>query len=302
MRTSFLVTAALLATTGCTTGDLAYDHTSNLTVDARGLAYTDDESAQLGMYSNTCAIDPDTAAIEEDVDVVEADDEVVDAHEGKALIANATGAKIYDPMGWDWGMDGDYELDFAAPSLQSAGFTADGVVLLDAFQGCNLTFHTDDARQMQLSAEVCDGAVLASSGDSDKVVVGFGGEALIADASGATIALGSADHVALAAADGLVFTAHGTELAAFDLDGVQQWTAELPGDAVALDTLGAHAAVMVAHAAGTGELVTFDATGAVSSSLVTPSPAIDVVGSDSGLEIAMVLPTEVHFFEVNDLN
>ena len=97
MRTSILLSTALLAAAGCTPGQLTFDHTADFGVDSRGVEYTDDESAQVGMNGVTCAIDPDTSNIEEDVDVVVDDDEIEDAFDGDALVVNGTGVTLYSP-------------------------------------------------------------------------------------------------------------------------------------------------------------------------------------------------------------
>lgn len=300
MRTSFLITAALLASTGCTPGDVAFDHTSSLQVAARGLEYTDDDSAQVGMYGNTCAVDPDTSSIGEDNDVVDDDDRVEDAFENKALIANGTGVRVYDPSAWSWDMDAG--ADFVAPSLQDSGFVSGGVVLLDAFQGCNLTFHTQTTAVVTVDTDACVGATLASNGAADTVALAVGGEALLADASGAVTTLGAASHVAIDADNALALAGSGSTLTAFDFEGAEQWSVELGGDITSLDMLGDRAAIMIAAMDGTGELVTVDATGAIGSSLVTPAPADAIVGSASGSELAMIVANTVHFFEAKSLD
>ena len=102
MRTLPLVSLALLAATGCTPGDLHYNHTGEYGVDARGVAYTDDDSAQVGMNGLTCAINPETSMIEEDVDVTDEDDQVVAAWQGEALVLDSEGVSHYDPASWTW--------------------------------------------------------------------------------------------------------------------------------------------------------------------------------------------------------
>ncbi|MCO4743488.1 MAG: hypothetical protein KC912_01785 [Proteobacteria bacterium] len=299
MRTAFLTSLALLATTGCTPGDLAFEHTADLSVDARGIAYTDDDSAQTGMSGVTCAIDPETGNIEEDVDVVDEDDQVVDAHDGEALVANSMGVAFYVP-----GMGNDsWEPDVLAPSLQDAGFTAGGTATLDAFQGCNLTFHTANASDVRISDDACVGAEVATSGNLDVVAVAANAEGFLVSQSGDRHNLGAASHVALDELENAAYTASGSTLSAFSLDGTERWSVELSGDVVDLDVLAGNAAVMVAHGNGSGELMTFSgATGELSSSLPTPTPSESIATSDSGREIAMILPFEVHFFDVKALD
>ena len=57
MRTSLITLLAMTAATGCATS-ADYAHTAEFYVQARGVAYTDDASAQVGMYGVTCAINP----------------------------------------------------------------------------------------------------------------------------------------------------------------------------------------------------------------------------------------------------
>ena len=79
----------------------------------------------------------------------------------------------------------------------------------------------------------------------------------------------------------------------------ERWNAVLPGNVVAIDVMKGSVAVMIALGNGTGELIVLDGiTGLETSNLTTPTPAEDVKVSPDGDTLAMVLPREVHFFNV----
>lgn len=290
MRTSLITLLAMTAATGCATS-ADYAHTAEFYVQARGVAYTDDASAQVGMYGVTCAINPSTGMIEEDVDIEDEDDDVKDSFDGDALIADSDSFTVYRPSG-GFGMG---NLDSVpVPGLQDVGFSADGIVSLAA-DGCAVDFHGLDV-QVSLG-EVCDTATLASHGSQARVAVLDGTTAHLVGSDGSVIALGAASDIAMG--DSTVYTASNDVVSAFDLDGTPLWSRSFDSTITDLTNMVDAAAVMMDTRQGYGEFLTLDSlTGEETSQMLTPTAARQVVVSQSGDELAMVLDEAIHFFNV----
>lgn len=291
----------LAGAAGCSTQAVTFEHQSELETNTRGVALLDDGlRGQAGMYGTTCRVNLTDASIGEDEDFSSEEELVVEGGtilgEPAVLVLSDLGAHLTYPNG-GFGVYDNYE----NPNVVDGAIYDEGIVVLlndGAVQWVN------DGVVTAVPAVIDSPAYGIAVTPSGTVFVGTSAGVITVDAGGtpSTVA-DAADIVVWDDVAGVLYTAtSGTPtLSGIELDGNVRWTTELSGNITAVDAMGplAQAAVMVENPSGTGELVTVDGfTGGVTSSLTTPGTAEALVMSGNGKSMALVLGSEVHFFNV----
>ena len=287
----------------CATPAVNFEHQSELAVASRGVALnTEGLDGIVGMFGTTCRVNVNDGSIGEDYNFPTEDEEVVDAAvlygDNAVLVISDMGAHVtYPDRVWDWGTD-----DFGGPGVLEGGITDDGVAML-AGDPCRVDWSSGtDAVSTGVPADYCAGASFSVDRDDGRVFVANGEVAKVTEEGYETIADGADLVVWDMEAQVLYATLVGSStLHGIEADGALRWTTEVEGAIVSLDVMGmlGQAAVMVEKENGAGALLTVDGyTGEITSELATPSAAEAVESSDNGKTLALVLPREVHFFNV----
>jgi hypothetical protein len=293
----------LLVAAGCSTGPVDFVHQSSLETRTRGVALLENSpTAQVGMGGNTCEVQTDSALIGADFDVaVGEDDHVQDVSETGTIVVGDSGVYVLDPDGW--GAPAEPSVDTSGVS--KARFAGDGIVTLEN-QGNTVGWYGANGAsegRIDLPADAQAGVGFAVDGVAGTAYVGTDSGVIVATRDGgATTTDGAGRLVAWDAVAAALYVADGasTEVRALESDGTVRWTVDVGGVVTAIDDMGGMAAVMVDLGEVGGELLVLDgANGSVASSLATPSAADEVVVGNDGRSMAMVLPTQVHFFRVD---
>lgn len=284
----FALTAALLV--GCSAEPSSFDHQAALSVDARGVALSEDGTrGQVGMFSTTCAVDTHTSAIGADVDVDDSDEDVHDAGsvDDRSVVIVS-------------GDDGLYSFDannpLEMPALELPGTFFDARTFDSGVVGVG-----GQALVWSNGGEFPIGALTGFDVSRDGVAYVADGDVRAVTPDGSEW-LASGDRVAVDGTSGLLFVgfAGESELRIVDLSGVEQGRVDLGGDLRQVVTLGDRGEVVavVARDNGTGELLVVDGEGGIRTSVVTPSPAQEITSSANGRTIAAKVPGALHFFGV----
>ncbi|MBW2257468.1 MAG: hypothetical protein JRI25_23110 [Deltaproteobacteria bacterium] len=293
----------VVGASACTTSAVNFEHQSELAVASRGIALnTDGVDGVVGMFGTTCRVMVHDGTIGEDYNFPTEDERVVDATElfgdNAVLVISDMGAHVtYPDRVWDWGTD-----DFGGPGVLEGSIYDDGVAML-ADNPCRVDWSNGtDAVTTEVPDDLCQGASFTADRSDGRVFVANGDVVKVTEDGYENIAEGADLVVWDMAAQVLYATLTGSStLQGIEEDGAIRWTTEVEGSIVTLDVMGmlGQAAVMVEKANGAGALLTVDGyTGEITSSLATPSAAEQVESSDNGKTLAVVLPREVHFFNV----
>lgn len=313
MRTTLI--GALALSTGLVTGCAALDsdlqHRGSLrNIETNGLVlFEDGETGHAAMYDTTCVVDSD-GAVAADVDVVSEDaEEVVDGTstgDGSTVLARTRGElhiihNSLDMSGWS---DDAVQTHLPVPDVIDARFTDDGVA---ALAGCEVRWLDTESgavnSTMSLADMDCEGMgqtldVDAATGTAYVDIAGLV-HAVTPDAvspvvQGDLFAF-SSDEVGVLAADAGQNTVRFAEL-----DGTERWSVDLGAPVADVVDLGARGwmGVMVEMPGERGQLTILDAaTGVTVKSFDLPGVA-DVVASANGQTIALVLPRDVHYYNL----
>lgn len=297
---------------GCTSGDtVALEHRSELTTQARGVQLSDDgNTSHVGMWGTTCEVGTRYAMMGDDFDYDSDTDTVVDigtmAGVGLAAIVitpdmvNITMPETF-PGAASVGVLG----------VVTARHTEAGVVAVQvppsAGGDCAVTWLDTNGVQMSVTTPGVE------CGTASDMTAHANGTTWFSNASGvfrvtvdgAVTPIDSTANARLAwdaSADALYVGAVGsTTLTAFEFDGAERWSTELPGTLSSLTDMGvaAGAAASVILSDGTGRFVVVDGhSGDVRADLPTPSAADALDVSGDGRVLAVTLPGAIHYFDV----
>lgn len=300
MRSFIILSAALFA--GCSGADVRFEHTSELPISARGVGFIGDgDTAQVGMYGTTCAVDVASSRIGADVDFPTESEFVSDGgwvldEPAYAVIADHEVHIGYPHQGWDGQVE---TLDVDAVQVR---LTDDGVVGLLADCG---VFWGGQARGDVTEVRVsdCVGSSFAASTDG-VAAVSTGSDVVLVSEDGAITSVGVAgDLVAWDRALDVLYIAerNGSVVTGVHVDGNTLWTTPVEGRIKDLEAMGTHgaAAVMTELDSGIGQLYVIDGqSGEVNEAIRTPSAARALHASFSGEVLSLELDQAVHFFEV----
>jgi len=288
-----------------------FQHDSELAVNTRGVALSHDGvDSIIGMFGTTCRVAVRDASIGADYDFP-TETEVVNDNsqmfgENAVLVVSDYGAHVTFPdRTWDFSTQ-----DYGDPGTLEGRIWSDGVVLLSdtADAGCQLKWSDGThVSSVSLSAGMCASPSLTVDHATGTAYVADGSDVVTASPDGATLIAHNADMVVWDDDAQVLYTAQKGDSMLYGLepDGSLRWSADLGDSITSFDAMGGldQSAVMLANRGGTGSLVTVDAfSGEVTSSLTTPAAANQVVLSDNGRSMALVLPGDVHFFSVKALS
>lgn len=308
-----MVGAAALV--GCASPDtVALEHRSELSVQSRGVQLSDDgSSSHVGMFGTTCEVGTQYAMVGEDFDYDSEADTVVDAAFIPGIgmmtaVITPDFVNITTPEMVQWGTE------LEVRGVLDARFTDDGFVAVQVTpeatgSACAVAWYDGNgeaiASAASLGVECTDASDMATDPATGTAwvststgVVRVGSDGQVAQIDGTANARLAWD----ASARALYVGGEGTAtVQAFELDGAQRWSADLPGDLTALASMGdaGNAAVSVTLADGSGEfLVLNGATGEIQTDLPTPSAAQGLEVSGDGAVLAVTLPGAVHYFDI----
>lgn len=294
---------------GCSQADpVAVSHRGKVDVQSRGVGLSrDGVVAQIGMWGTTCDVRTRSGMLGADHDFPGTEETVVDGGDDPSLgfatvTVSEAGVHLTFP-------DDGTTVDVMGPSAIDGRLVPGGVVLrLDRPSGCEVAWVPHGSwgpdAVVAVPDEACDPDTSVSPDrDEGELFVVTDDGVLVVDGSGWSLIPVVADLVAWDPWAGALYAARrgGEVVAAYEKDGALRWEAPVRGRVRALDHLGEHAAasVMLELPGGLGALVVLDgATGGERLDLDTPSAASDLVPSDDGSVLGLVLADEVHFYDV----
>jgi len=289
----------------CNSSSSTFEHQSELEFATRGVALSPGgDDSVVGMMETTCQVDVLDARIGDDYDFPTAAESVHDNSlllgEDTVLVISDAGAHVtYPERFWDGMTD-----DFGRPGVVDGRIYADGIALLgdDGEEGCELEWYNGSDVASLSVASMCAGAGMAIDRETGRVWLGDGDKVVSAQPGGSSDVDQAADLLAWDASAQVLYAAKAgaTVLHGLEADGTLRWASDVGGAIVDFDSMGdlGKAAVMIARD-GQGAIVTIDGfTGTIEGEMSTPEAALDLETSDNGKAMALVLPREVHYFEI----
>ena len=306
MRT-ILITTVLLG--GCVSEPSTLEHRSELNVQARGIAlYEDGEAGHAGMWGTTCEFESYNGNTTGDWDYPGEQDKVVDA---SSTTIGTMSAIVQTPGGFFITRPYDFPDRVRIPmaGIIDARFVMDGVATLRnaGVSNCMVSWYDVDEgiESTNLPGDLCDARTSTIDVEATTGLVAIGGDAgaIVMDDEVLRVD-GLQDLVALDAFAERIYTATaGSDtLTGFKFDGSLEWSTQVEGAIVSIDSMGPElsAAVMVEGYDGTGDLYIIDGfTGDVKTTIPTPTAARQIEVSDNGSVIAMTLMDTIHFYDLN---
>jgi len=306
---------AVAFATGCATIDSDLEYRGSLPdLETNGLVlFEDGESGHAAMMDTTCVVDPD-GGIAEDVDVADGEEEVLDGSrsgDDSRVLTRVRGElniieSALDPSGWSVGTPTVRDINVGGDEVLDARITNDGLAVASA---CTITWLDSPtqgvdnyliADQIDFSDVGCTGmdpsfdvdrATSTAFIEIDGTIHSVTPDGATALAQGDLFEYSQVQGGVLAAADG------GTQVQFVEADGTVRWTAELANPIVDVGDLGARDRMAVMVQVGeAGRMVELDAaTGEITRQFDLPSAA-DMVISENGHTVAMVLPNAIHYY------
>lgn len=281
---------------GCATeNELRF--TATLDAETSGLVLSEDGlDAQGGMSGTTCQIDTAWGCPVADADLPTTWERVLDSYDGTTLGASDLG--LHTIVGGVWVQ----ERDEALPEVRAARLYKGGKVVVLGHEGA-CTVQRDGAA-IAVPNELCEDRVRFSvDRDSGVVVATSAKGAWRVEATGASAMTGVGDLTAWDASLGLLFTATKGDatLSAIDPDGgAVAWTVETGGPISDVVTRGKRDEVLVRIGGSTLPVLERreGRTGELLGSSTLPEDDGELVVSDDGTTIAVVLPQEVNFYDL----
>ena len=296
------VVLGLTVLTACEADPVQFEHQGSVEAATRGVAFLPDgNDGHAGMFGTTCAFDARTGELADDSDFPSEEDEVQDSGADDSgdivLVTTPDSVHLLRPDGFF-----SSSSEVAVPGVEQARLLRDGLVVLRDQGDCTVDFLRGGGdASVSLPDDLCAGGTLTVDRSTGTAWVGKGdvyrvdGEAAEVVAEGADLAVWDAH------ADALYVAKLGdAEVRALEADGSERWTVQLDHPVRALEDMGTLAAVAVmTETNGGGELVLLDGyTGELRGDLGTPSATDELVSSDSGDVMAVILAETVHLFQV----
>lgn len=300
-RIAFLAPALIL--TACeATPELGFQHVAMLPTATSGVVLRSDGRASVAMDDQVCVISTTTGEVLGDVDPAEGAEKLLDARGDRVLAAANGSIFTLSRTSPEDGVLASQRLDTLSARLTDTG----AVALVRLNQGCALAWTHDDtfATAQTVTDISCDSAVLAVDPRTEVAWVADGQQLLRMAPNGDFERWSDvqADRVEVASAVSTVLLARTGEswLTAVTDTGEEAWTRSLSGPLVDIHTSsdGEVAAVSVEDPYGGGLLITEVSTGATLGEHPLPdAPTVRL--SDTGDQLALVTPEEVHFYAVD---
>lgn len=303
------------ALVGCASPDtVALEHRSELSVQSRGVQLSDDgSSSHVGMFGTTCEVGTQYAMVGEDFDFESDTDTVVDAVviPGVGMttaVITPDHVNLTTPDLIQWSSELEVRGVLNARFVDG-GFVALQVPPESTDTVCSVGWYDSAGEQIasaaSLGVECTAASDLATDPATGTAWVSTSSGVVRVTADGTVTPIDGTANARLAwdaSAQALYVGAEGSStVEAFEMDGVQRWSASLPGELTALASMGdaGNAAVSVTLADGSGEFIVLDgATGDIQTDLPTPSAAQALDVSGDGAVLAVTLPGAVHYFDI----
>lgn len=284
--------------------DAAFTYRSTLQQSTRGLVlHEGGEDGHAGMFGTNCPFETRRGRVTGDADLPDEGEEVQDGGESALgpetvvavipgvvhLLEKSTGDYVIDSRPWD--------------GVVGARLVGDGLVgLLQRLGGCAVGWRPEGGPALEVEVGDCDPRSFDAS-PAGEVVLG-GDPVRIVTREGTVDAGTDGRLVAFDDALGLIYVARagGSELTGLEPDGSLRWATPIAGAIRSLAAAGRPGAAVlsVERPDGSGAVLWVDGRdGAQVGEVVTPSAAPSVAASPDGRVVALVLPDETHFYEVD---
>ncbi len=289
-----LFLAMALSVGACKTDDtLHLEMMSSMQSATRGVVlYPDGQRGHAAMWDTTCQFDTLNGWLIEDYDLPTDIEDVQDQYRGKVLGHSPQGLHVVQNRAEDVLLD----------DVIHGRFLDDGTVAMvrDTRSGCVVEI---DGQAATVDDAVCDPRTEITVDREGELYAATGSELLRMGKDGSENLYGDADLVVFDPATGLVYAAKTGDQHVSGLyrDGALAWRTRVPGYVHSLDRMGdrGNALVMVDDPKGGGALIVIQGdSGEIITDHSTPSGDGDVVMSDDGRTLAVVMPTDVYFYDV----
>lgn len=288
MRPLILASLAFGAV-ACSSDSMHLEYRSTLWNETRGVVYSGDGwSGHAAMLDTTCQFDTWSGFVTGDVDLP-TDAEVVSEGRGGMVLAR-TAEGIHTIRDLTWSPDQDVLME----GVVDAAFGATGpIALVENGGDCNVVWSGTDTTVAVPGA--CAGDLLSSPAEDRAFLVANG--ILSEVRSTGLVDLAPADHAVMGADLETVFISDGDTVSLLSLDGALRWQESLGDVVVSLDDMGSLGGVAVVTE--DARITLMDGDGGTRASGTLPETA-DVVVSDSGRDLSLVLGDQVNFYGVED--
>ncbi len=297
---------------------VALEHRSEVEAQTRGVALSPDGVVgQAGMWDTTCDFQTASGALRADYDYPGSDEQVedgtdVDVVGFTTLTLSIAGAHLTLPVDDASGpvSRNHAQHDLPHPDVRHGRLVRGGVVLIASDdRGCVAEWFEhkahDPTRVVVLPDSACQpqSDVAVDREERDVFVVTDDGVAWATEHGVHVIPGVEGDLLAWDPWSNALYVSDrgAREVVAVERDGSERWRVELGGRVVALDHLGefAAASASIEPNAGSGKFVVLDGQdGSRRSEVETPEAVDDIVVSDDGTVLGLVLADAVHFYDV----
>jgi hypothetical protein len=291
MRTLTL-TALALGAAACGGDGLHLEYQSTLWNETRGVVLYDGDTARghAAMLDTTCEFDVESGMVIGDVDLPGDSEVVSDVFQSQVLARSVEG--LHTIVNGQWFTSQDIALE----GVVDAAYGDLGPVALTRAGGECAVVWTGTQAQLDIGSCGLQASLHADPNTGDAFLVDAGIVSRVSP-DGLT-ELSTGELAAVNVSTGALFVADGGVLSSIDYQGAVRWSEEV-GSILSLDDMGAlgGAAVVTVDR----ELVLFGADGAVRDSVNLPQVG-EVVVSNRGRDLGLVLPDQVNFFDVAEGN
>ncbi len=287
--------AVVVVVTGCTSeAELRY--LSTLPTEVNGVVFSEDGvEAYVAMRGTTCTIETAWGCPVEDVDLPSGEERIVDHHAGRTLAVSPVG--LHQIEGGTWAERADLRVD----AVRWARFGKTGPIFVrgdDA--GC--AFQAAEGEPIRLEPAWCDAVTLGVDRERDALWMADGQQVSRVSPDGVISFASSADLLDHDAATGLTYLAAsgGSELYAVDDQGRVVWSSTNRGTVTDIVARGHRGDLLVLRWDGpVGRLERRDgATGHLFESFSLPGADGELVVSENGVGVAIVVEDAVHHYNL----
>ncbi|MEN0062073.1 MAG: hypothetical protein AAGA48_07950 [Myxococcota bacterium] len=291
------ITALALSAVGCASSD-ELRFTSTLDAEVNGLRLTANGlDAVAAMAGTTCTIDTNWGCPVADADLPTEAERIVDLFEGTTVATTDDGVHIIRDSEWI------KSEDMSLPNVQMAGADTGGLVTVAGTE-TDCAFRQGQASVAVDGALCADGMTYSFDREGGRVFAAGNGQVFVVSAEGSTQISDAHDLASFDAASDALFvsSAGGFEVSRMAVDGSVAWTHTVEGPVVSLaarGTLG-QALVLTEGNDGYGRLERLDGADGdrlAFSRIPTFDRQLEV--SENGAKVAMITPSEVHFYEMD---
>ncbi|TNE84444.1 MAG: hypothetical protein EP330_29975 [Deltaproteobacteria bacterium] len=292
----FLCLLSLASLVGCATEGTSFDYQSTLSRNTRGLVLHEDGSkGHAGMLGTNCPFETEQGTVTGDYQLPDEGEKVVDSGdligEDTVLLLLGDDAHLLDKSTGEY----THETLTFANLVDARLFTGGMAALTEDLGSCRLEWsdgQTSESPCGELDVDIVTGTAMVRHPRGVSLL----------DAEGARVIAEPTAHAVLDSVAAAVYVADGQVVRGLDHDGTVRWETPVDGEVLALSEAGATgaAAVFVGFDDGLGELLYLDGdTGAVQARVGTPGWADELTVSADGSTVALVRPSETHFYRLS---